>query len=768
MTTQAGSFVVFGDIEKKWLSFGGMTGPLGQPNSNEAPTFDGIGREQIFQGGFIAWHPDAAIKAHVVWGLIGARWAAVGKEQFGYPVSDESDFPGGGKYNTFRAMHLAGHPEASIVWKPGSSAAWEVYGAIRQSWINTGSVTGLLHYPVDQERPAFDNRGRFQHFEGGILSWHPDISGGPFIVWGFIGKRWLEIGREQFGYPTSNEMTFPDGGKYNTFRAMHLSGHPEASIVWKPGSSAAWEVYGAIRDKWINMGSVTGALGYPVQEEKPAVDGVGRYQHYEHGVISWHPETGAHAVWGLIGLRWFEIGREQFGYPITDELPTPDGQGRFNHFRAVNLAGKPEASIYWTSATGAHEVYGAIRDRWAKRGWETSNIGYPIAAERDRSDGPGREQPFQHGRIVWSNEAGALFDPLVFTAPIMTGGLAALGGWVTVTVNLDGSVRWQGHAHDSGADGYDFGIAALVRTPSGRAIALAHSGHVGGTFTSGSRDHDWDETNPPSSLISRFLVDYNDGQLESHLEYSSDIGSALESAANWLVKFGVGDLLAPVGVVVFIGLEVGSLISTGSLVPGARVAEGVLWMAGPGNSVLAIAAEGIASLGSRTRELEAEWYDWANNEVFLGALPPRDRLVLTDTIGGNNRAFTFPRYDGKITLNMGSAAFDDPRNYPSGKYGQTFIHELVHACQIQHTKMDLALLADAFASKVCEATGSNPYTYGPAGPVYSDFNLEQQAQIVSDWFAGSVPSGSNQTSISKDTSSPYFRYINDNIRTGDI
>lgn len=99
----------------------------------------------------------------------------------------------------------------------------------------------------------------------------------------------------------------------------------------------------------------------------------------------------------------------------------------------------------------------------------------------------------------------------------------------------------------------------------------------------------------------------------SHLEYSSDIGSALESAVNWLVKFGVGELLTPVGVVVFIGLEVGSLISTGSLVPGARVAEGVLWMAGPGNSLLAIATEGIASLGSRTRELEAEWYDWANN-----------------------------------------------------------------------------------------------------------------------------------------------------------
>jgi hypothetical protein len=46
-----------------------------------------------------------------------------------------------------------------------------------------------------------------------------------------------------------------------------------------------------------------------------------------------------------------------------------------------------------------------------------------------------------------------------------------------------------------------------------------------------------------------------------------------------------------------------SLISTGSLVPGARVVEGVLWMAGPANALFALAGEGIASLGSRTREI---------------------------------------------------------------------------------------------------------------------------------------------------------------------
>jgi hypothetical protein len=372
--------------------------------------------------------------------------------------------------------------------------------------------------------------------------------------------------------------------------------------------------------------------------------------------------------------------------------------------------------------------------------------------------------------------------PRVFDAPIITGGLAALGGWIKLTINPDGSVRWQGHAHNSGADGYDFGISAVVRTPSGRAVAVAHSGHVGGTFTPGSPNHNWDVTQPSSQWIAENFGEFLNAQFHTNLEYSSDIGSALEKAVSWLVKFCVGAVLTtPVGAVLFVGIEIGSLISTGSLVPGARVAEGILWMAGPGNTVFAIVAAGIASVGSRTRELAQEEHDWANNEVFLGALPPRDRIVLTDTIGGGDRAFTFPRFDGKITLNMGPDAFADPRLYKVGrgrkpeKYpspnppiakGEVFVHELVHACQIQHSPVDLGLLADALASKVCEATGGDPYAYGPAGTDYSSFNLEQQAQIVSDWFAGAVQKGSNQTRSAKDPNSPYFRYITDNVRIG--
>jgi hypothetical protein len=200
------------------------------------------------------------------------------------------------------------------------------------------------------------------------------------------------------------------------------------------------------------------------------------------------------------------------------------------------------------------------------------------------------------------------------------------------------------------------------------------------------------------------------------------------------------------------------------LVPGARIVEGVLWLAGPANTLFALVAEGIASLGSRTRDLTEDEYNFANNHVFNGTLPPRSQIVLTDTIGPGNRAFTFPRFDGKITVNMGNQGFTDPINYELDrrKPGEVFMHELTHAWQIQHTTMDLRLLSDALMSKICEATGNNPYEYGPAGPAYDSFNLEQQAQIVEDWFTGK----NSPTSKAEDSNSPYFTYIQNNIRLG--
>ena len=157
----------------------------------------------------------------------------------------------------------------------------------------------------------------------------------------------------------------------------------------------------AIDDKYAELGGPGGWLGPPVDEgagsaEMDTADRRGRTRDFQNGSIFWTPQTGAHEVHGAIRVKWAQLGN-WLGYPVTDELGTPDGRGRFNHFE--------NGSIYWTPETGPHEVHGAIRDRWASMGWERSFLGYPTS---DESPMPGgRVSHFQGGDILWTPQGGA-------------------------------------------------------------------------------------------------------------------------------------------------------------------------------------------------------------------------------------------------------------------------------------------------------------------------------------------------------------------------
>jgi uncharacterized protein with LGFP repeats len=165
------------------------------------------------------------------------------------------------------------------------------------------------------------------------------------------------------------------------------------------------DVIGAIREKWLALGG-EGALGPALDVERPTFDGVGRAQAFARGaIISWHPAVGAFSVWGGIGQKWQSLDREQYGYPITDESACPDGIGRFNTFRSMQVPGGPLASIYWTPRTGAHEIHGGIRARWASIGFERSALGYPTSDEHGNA--ARRRNDFEHGFIDWDATNGA-------------------------------------------------------------------------------------------------------------------------------------------------------------------------------------------------------------------------------------------------------------------------------------------------------------------------------------------------------------------------
>ncbi|MFI5607232.1 PQQ-dependent sugar dehydrogenase [Amycolatopsis sp. NPDC051903] len=287
-------------------------------------------------------------------------------------------------------VHYRGYADARLYWS-AATGVHEIGGPILAEYLAIG---GHQAYgtPVTDETRTPDGVGRFNHLQGtpgtmaASIYWTP--STGAHEIQGLIRAKWAALGWERsIGYPTTDESGTPDGtGRYN-----HFTG---GASIYYTVATGVHEIGGAIRQKWAAYGWERG-LGYPATDESTTPDGVGRYNHFTGGAsIYWTPGTGAHEIGGAIKQKWAAYGWERgFGYPTTDESVTPNGIGRYNHFTG-------NVSIYWSAATGAHNVQGEIRKRWAALGWEKSYLGLPTSDEYRY--GSGYRSDFQGGYIVWT------------------------------------------------------------------------------------------------------------------------------------------------------------------------------------------------------------------------------------------------------------------------------------------------------------------------------------------------------------------------------
>jgi len=574
----------------------------------------------------------------------------------------------------------------------------------------------------------------------------------PTSIGGPIGERWRALGGMAWGQPAENPMRTSDGrglwvqfiGRDGTMR----------SIIWT-AQTGARVIFGEMNKAWRRLNGERGLLGYPTSDEMRTHDGVGRWQTFERGMIVWHPETGAHEVHGDILARYTQLGGSAYGYPTTDETATPDGRGRFNHFR--EMPGRADKSIYWTPQTGAHEVFGLIRARWAELGWERSHLGYPTTGELPWSGARGgRMQSFTGGRIFYTPRDGAYADPMQWLHLIREGGFK---GQVEVTAHSDGKVQLRGYVRSSAAVGYEYLVQSMLRADNDMAVAFTHQGKVTSTHGSDEKDALFGEVDSP--VVRAQFPAFQRGSLVVRQNHRNRFTSALGGLLEALVKFTVGEIVITpaVGLILVAGTEVGSLISSGSLVPGARIIDGTLWLAGTSGTLFALAADGLARLATKEVTLSQADYDFAN-QVFRGSLPPREKIVLTNSLGGGGRPFTYPRFDGKIVLNLGDH-YTNPRGYITDKRpkpGQLLIHELVHAWQYHNNAAAISYVGDALWARLSE-------DYNP-GRVLSEpwdsFGLEEQATIVDRWFAA-YHQNLDAPDALRDQA---FRFIRDNIRTG--
>lgn len=155
----------------------------------------------------------------------------------------------------------------------------------------------------------------------------------------------------------------------------------------------------AITDAYAKAGGASGSLGAAVGGQKCGLKDGGCYQEYRNGAIYWSFATGAQIIRGAIRSAWnaadFERG---LGYPLAQEICGLKDGGCFQDFQ--------NGVIYWSELTGAHPLRGAIRTVWSANDYERG-LGYPLGGQRCGLVAGGCYQDFQNGAVYWSPSTGA-------------------------------------------------------------------------------------------------------------------------------------------------------------------------------------------------------------------------------------------------------------------------------------------------------------------------------------------------------------------------
>ncbi|MBZ8176704.1 hypothetical protein GSS88_02680 [Corynebacterium sp. 3HC-13] len=171
------------------------------------------------------------------------------------------------------------------------------------------------------------------------------------------------------------------------------------------------QVCGAIGERYQQLGGVTSWLLWPVSGEIMNPDGVGYRQEFKNGYIYWHPSTGAHAI-AINNYRvWAKNGFETgwLGYPVGGEVPVKGSSPLEGELNGW-VQQFQGGRLYRTPVTQGSRVAaitGEILKRWEAIGGPSSVLGFPVSDETAAPDNRGRFNVFQFGSLWWHPETGA-------------------------------------------------------------------------------------------------------------------------------------------------------------------------------------------------------------------------------------------------------------------------------------------------------------------------------------------------------------------------
>lgn len=191
-----------------------------------------------------------------------------------------------------------------------------------------------------------------------------------------------------------------------------------ALVLLAPTASATPEsdADAAITAAWQAAGGDTSPLGPKDGGVYPAGEGFG--QNFPGGKIFFTPATGAHIMTGAILDKYMSLGGpadSDLGFPTIDE-----GAGKAPESRNTTFSAADKPVIFFTPATGARVVRGPINAAWDKLGGSSGRLGVPADDEVYRGDDV--TQKFTGGELSYNRKT----KTFTTVPPDLAGELAGL------------------------------------------------------------------------------------------------------------------------------------------------------------------------------------------------------------------------------------------------------------------------------------------------------------------------------------------------------
>ena len=371
-----------------------------------------------------------------------------------------------------------------------------------------------------------------------------------------------------------------------------------------------------------------------------------------------------------------------------------------------------------------------------------------------------------------------------FSQVIVTPSGTPLGGSVTLHVNSDGTYTVEFIMHSSSDfASFNFQLRAYLLGPGlPHCLFFYHAGHVSPRGTDDT--HAEPGSNPLIAMYWNQIVTSATFSVAHDYQWSG-VAGGIASLVDDLIDIGAAAAGAAIGAVIaltqeavgWLGATLGPGGTLGVIAGVAVFAVGAIAGFGVGSALILGTVAGVA-VGAVTNAL-IKFRSMSPHEITVaqqvfGSQLPYGNVILTNLAGLNGRAFTAPGVDGKTYCNLGEHWNDsDVTQMPgNGSYpakGELLIHQLTHAWQIAHNSFVPGFVCSGIVNQANYVMGDDVYAYGPAGPDWSSFNLEQQGQVVNQWFGGDhAQSQWGPMDIPREglPVNPYYRYIIDNILTG--